>query len=83
VVVDGETGLLVPLKTPTVLAKAIRTLTDDPALARRMGEAGRARVDREFAVGPMIDRFATLFETLARQAGRLPARGEGFEAVRE
>src|SRR4029077_1011946 len=45
VVVDGETGLLVPVKTPTALAKAIRAVLRDPSLARRLGEAGRTRVE--------------------------------------
>ncbi len=66
VVVDGETGLLVPLHDPPALAKAIRTLTDDPALALRMGEAGRAQVDREFGATLMVERFAALFESLAQ-----------------
>jgi glycosyltransferase involved in cell wall biosynthesis len=73
VVVDGQTGLLVPLKNHPALAKAIRTVVDDPDLARRLGAAGRARVDAEFRVDTMIDRFAALYEEIARSKG-LPAR---------
>jgi len=69
VVSDGETGLLVPVHDPVALARAIRTLTDDPALCRRMGEAGRARVESAFGVGLMVDRFAELYERLARAKG--------------
>ena len=66
VVVDGETGLLVPLRNPPALAKAIRTLVDDPERAKTMGAAGRTRVEAEFGVGRMIEGFATLYEELAR-----------------
>jgi glycosyltransferase involved in cell wall biosynthesis len=68
-VVDGQTGLLVPVRKHTALAQAIRTVIEDPRLARRLGEAGRARVDAEFGVETMVERFAELYESLARQKG--------------
>jgi glycosyltransferase involved in cell wall biosynthesis len=69
VVVDHETGLLVPVDDAPALARAIRTITDDAELARRMGEAGRARVEAEFGVDAMVARFAELYESLARAKG--------------
>lgn len=48
VIDDGVNGLLVRPKFITGLADALRALLDDPAKARRMGEAGRARVERDF-----------------------------------
>jgi glycosyltransferase involved in cell wall biosynthesis len=69
VVVDGQTGTLVPVGSPQLLARAIRDIVRDPALARRLGEAGRERVDREFPARTMIDRFAGLYEELARKKG--------------
>ncbi|HUO85873.1 MAG TPA: glycosyltransferase, partial [Thermoanaerobaculia bacterium] len=47
-VVDGETGLLVPPGDPGALAAAIRRLLADPLLAARLGEAGRRRVAHDF-----------------------------------
>ena len=48
VVVDGETGLLVPARSPSALAGAIGRLAADPDLRRRMGAAGRAFVSARY-----------------------------------
>jgi glycosyltransferase involved in cell wall biosynthesis len=48
VVIDGETGLLVPPADPAALADAIERLARDEGLRKRMGEAGRAYVAREY-----------------------------------
>ena len=65
VVVDGVTGLLVPLRDPVNLTRAIRRVIEDADLARKLGEAGRARVEAEFGAGLMVERFALLYEQLA------------------
>jgi phosphatidyl-myo-inositol dimannoside synthase len=44
--VDGETGLLVDGRSARAVGDAVARLLGDPDLARRMGEAGRARVER-------------------------------------
>ena len=49
-VLDGETGILVPPDSPAALGRAIVRLATDRKLARRMGEAGRLRVAREFSL---------------------------------
>lgn len=54
IVLDGETGLLVPPSDPAALAVAIDRLLDDPAAARRMGEAGRRRALTHFDVQTMV-----------------------------
>lgn len=41
---DGETGLLVPPGDAAALAAAIRRLTADPELRRRLGRSARARI---------------------------------------
>jgi glycosyltransferase involved in cell wall biosynthesis len=48
-VVDGETGLLVPPRDPPALRAAIDRLLADPGLRRRLGEAGRERIRERFS----------------------------------
>ena len=65
VVVDGETGLLVPPRNPAALADAIRRLLDDPDLAKRLGEAGRRRVEKLFSLESMTRRVLELYDEVA------------------
>lgn len=47
--VENEvTGLLVDANNPEILAAALHRLADDPDLRRRLGEAGRLRVEADF-----------------------------------
>ena len=59
IVVQGETGLLVPPRDPAGVAEACSALLADPARARRLGAAGRARVAELFgwdlAAARMLD----------------------------
>ncbi|MDE3136081.1 MAG: glycosyltransferase [Acidobacteriota bacterium] len=43
-VIDGENGILVPVGDSMALSEAVTCLLRDPALAARMGSAGRRRV---------------------------------------
>jgi glycosyltransferase involved in cell wall biosynthesis len=48
VVVNEETGLLVPIRKPLLLAQAMVRLLKDVSLAQRLGQAGRKRVEEHF-----------------------------------
>jgi glycosyltransferase involved in cell wall biosynthesis len=61
-VLDGETGFLVPPRDPTALARAIQTVLSNPSLARRMGAAGKARVQRAFSSATMVQRITQTYE---------------------
>jgi glycosyltransferase involved in cell wall biosynthesis len=61
IVVDGETGILVPPDDPGALADAVSRVTVDPA---RYGEAGLARARREFSVERMASRTLALYRRL-------------------
>ena len=48
-VVDDEiNGLLVPVKDAPALARAMERMINDPEMRKRMGKAGRKKVEREF-----------------------------------
>lgn len=57
----GENGLLVPPGSARDLADALQQLLQDPALAQRMGEAGRREVLQHFREDVAADRMAALF----------------------
>jgi len=62
IVLDRETGVLVPPDDPTALAEAVTALLDDPAQAAGLGEAGRTRARAEFSVARMAERTAAVYE---------------------
>lgn len=85
-VVEGETGLLVPPGDGSALAQAIERLLDDADLRRRLGEAGRRRVETTFSLRNWQSAHLELYtELLARRGLPLPGReaqpGDGAEAA--
>jgi alpha-maltose-1-phosphate synthase len=81
VVVDGVTGLLVPLEQQSEspfepldpqrfsadLAAAINRLLRDPDLRQRMAQAGHERVEREFSWPAIARQTADLYASLTRE----------------
>ncbi len=63
-VADGETGYLVDPRDADGLADRVITLLRDPALRQRMGEAGRARVQRLFSAATMAATFDAALKNL-------------------
>jgi glycosyltransferase involved in cell wall biosynthesis len=54
-VVDGETGLVVPPRDPAALRGALGRLLADPGLRRRLGSAGRLRAQERFSWDAVTD----------------------------
>ena len=66
VVEDGQTGVLVPPKDVDALANAIIELLKDPEKRKRMGGAGRKRVEEMFILDKMLNKTFGLYEELLK-----------------
>ena len=64
VVLDGRTGYLVPPKNAHSLADRIVQLLRDPDLRLRMGEEGRRRVERDFQLRDVANRYLDLYRSM-------------------
>jgi len=66
-ITSGVDGEVVPAGDPAALAAALRRMVDDPRRAYRMGRAGRARIERDFAPAVHLDRLREVYRTAADQ----------------
>ena len=57
VVVDGETGVLVPIGSPALTEELI-ALASNPLRRRALGGAGRQRVVRHFSIDRMVEEYS-------------------------
>lgn len=63
-IANGETGYLVPVNERAGFARWTLPLLEDGALARRMGDAGRRRAERQHRIEEMAARYAELYRGL-------------------
>src|SRR5262249_31867554 len=65
VVIDRETGLLVPLADSAAMASGVRELLDQPVLAASLGRRARELMARQFSVEAMLDNIAHVYDEAA------------------
>lgn len=68
VVEPGVEGLLVPPDNARELGAALERIIGDARLRKRMGLAGRSRVQRDFSVGLMAERYLDLYREVLADA---------------
>ncbi|PRB75463.1 glycosyltransferase family 1 protein [Pseudomonas sp. MYb185] len=66
----GVTGLLVPVKNVIALADAMQKLIEDSALRQKMGAAGRAMAEREFAIENIVQQHLDIYAELESNIGK-------------
>jgi Glycosyl transferases group 1 len=63
-IIDGVTGILVPVRSPHALAEAIMTLTRDADRRKAIGREGRKRIELEFPIVNSVSELARAYERL-------------------
>jgi glycosyltransferase involved in cell wall biosynthesis len=66
-VVEGETGYLVPVKNPQILVDRIVKLLSNKDLRRSMGKKGRLRVEQKFQIRDVATRYLDIYKGLAAE----------------
>ncbi len=63
-VVDGETGFLVPYRNVQQLAEKVLYLMNNPEIARKMGRKGRERIEKEFSIEKIKAEMSNLYREI-------------------
>jgi L-malate glycosyltransferase len=67
---DGRTGLLVPPGDRPSWSSALLRVLSDPALSSALGASARRRVEAEFALPVVVDRYESLYRRLLAEPSR-------------
>ncbi len=73
VVINEQSGLVVPARSPQALADALTRLLDDVDLRHRLGAAAQQRFGELFTVQQMVHNYERLYSQLIQGAGSVSA----------
>jgi sugar transferase (PEP-CTERM/EpsH1 system associated) len=76
-VLDGETGMLVPPSDPLAMSDAIHSYLKDPAKLARHGQAGRKRVEEHFSIERMVNGYLSVYDEVLAERKVQRAWGRG------
>jgi glycosyltransferase involved in cell wall biosynthesis len=65
IIIDGETGFLVPQKNPDSIAQAIEKIVNNPELAEELTKNAKKHLARNFSWKMITDRFAEVYGGVA------------------
>jgi len=69
---DGKTGLVIPPHDAPALAEAIDFFRMNPDMGRKMGEAGRERVESLFTVDRMVEEVLQVYRDVLSEGKGVP-----------
>jgi sugar transferase (PEP-CTERM/EpsH1 system associated) len=70
-VIDGETGVLIPSEDPQKLGETLVTLLSDPGKCSEMGRRGKERIYTLFTLERMVKDYENLYQNLCEEKGCL------------
>ena len=68
IVENGASGIQVEAKNAGAIAEAVRRMLRDQGFAKKMGNAGRARIEEEFSADKMVESTIAVYEELIGRA---------------
>jgi glycosyltransferase involved in cell wall biosynthesis len=78
----GETGKVVPPQNPAALALAWeQLLTAGPAARRQLGDAARRRVEQNFSLDHIVERYQELYREVSVAPGASAAQRSGVASI--
>jgi glycosyltransferase involved in cell wall biosynthesis len=69
VVLNNQTGILIPPRDITALENAISTMADDSVLRKQLGDNGREWIEEAFSIEKYIDKVERLYTEIIDRAG--------------
>jgi glycosyltransferase involved in cell wall biosynthesis len=72
-VVDGETGFLIPRGDSQVLLDRLRCLVRNPQVCSRLGDAGKRRLQQHFTVDTMVNAMLGIYREAFDKRKTVPA----------
>jgi glycosyltransferase involved in cell wall biosynthesis len=81
IIIDNESGLLVPPEDPAALASALLAILTDHQRARSLGREARARVVRQFEQRQVLDETIALYTSLVKNGDGRPHQATRRPAV--
>ncbi len=70
VIRDGETGLLVPIRSPEAIVRAVERLLDDEGLRARLGRAAQAEAKAKYTWDEVAKPMCAIYDRLYQQKKR-------------